>query len=133
MTGGDQPGVTVGKFARVLSVRVRPNIDLIESVEKICADHGIRHAEVRSAVGSLTDATLRLPSGEQRTIIGPGLEIALTSGRVAPDDVGAIQARVYGLVSDSAGHPHGGEFVRGANPVFVTLELVLQEWLPEGA
>ena len=118
-----------GQFGRLLTVRVRPNIDLVEGIEQVCADHQIGHAEVRGAIGSLTDAVL-ITGDVKASITGPGLEIALASGRIAPNADGRPQARLFGLVSDSAGHPHGGEFVRGENPVFVTLELVLQEWIP---
>ncbi len=122
--------VTAGRFGRLLAVRVRPNLDLTLGIEALCADHGVRHAEVRAAVGSLTDAVLVTANG-RRTIAGPGLEIALTAGRVAPDESGQPRAQLYGLVSDGDGRPYGGAFARGENPVFVTLELILQEWLPD--
>ncbi len=122
--------VTAGRFGRLLTVRVRPNLDLTLGIEALCSDHGVRHAEIRAAVGSLTDAVLVGPNG-RRTIAGPGLEVALTAGRVAPDQDGRPHAQLYGLVSDGDGRPYGGEFARGENPVFVTLELVLQEWLPD--
>jgi predicted DNA-binding protein with PD1-like motif len=121
---------TTGRFGRLLTVRVCPNLDLAHGIETLCADHGVRHAEIRAAVGSLTDAVLVTANG-RRAIAGPGLEIALTAGRVAPDEAGRPRAQLYGIVSDSQGRPYGGEFARGENPVFVTLELVLQEWLPE--
>ena len=121
--------VEEGQFGRLFTVRIRPNIDLVEGIEQICTDHRISHAEVRGAIGSLTDAVLMI-ADTNISIAGPGLEIALASGRVVPNAEGRPHARLFGLVSDGAGHPHGGEFVRGENPVFVTLELVLQEWLP---
>lgn len=126
-------GVTIeeGRFGRVLTVRVRPNVDLVEGIEQICTEMNITRAEVRSAIGSLTDAVL-LAGNATRTVAGPGLEIALASGHVEPDGEGRPRARLFGLVSDGDGRPHGGEFIRGSNPVFVTLELVLQEWVPDG-
>ena len=128
---GDDTQIQEGRFGRLLTVRIRPNLDLVESIEKICAAHGIAQAEVRSAIGSLTDAVLQVGESKE-TIAGPGLEIALASGHVVTGEDGLPQAQLFGLVSDGNGRPHGGEFVRGENPVFVTLELVLQEWLPEG-
>jgi hypothetical protein len=34
-------------------------------------------------------------------------------------------------VSDSDAAVYGGEFVRGGNPICITLEIALQEWLPD--
>lgn len=120
-----------GSFGRLAVVRLRPNVDLVEGIEAVCAEQGFARAAVRGAVGSLTQATLARGDGRPRSVAGPGLEIALTAGEVRPDRAGGSRARVYGLVCDAAGQVYGGEFVRGANPIFVTLELVVQEWLPE--
>jgi uncharacterized protein len=123
-----------GRFGRVVTARVRPNLDIVEAIENICADNNISHAVVRGCVGSLMDANLEIGSAEKsniQTIPGPGLEIAITTGEVRPDDKGAPRARLYGLVANWDGDGWAGEFVRGHNLTFVTLELMLQEWLPE--
>ncbi len=39
-----------GRYGRMVLARVRPNVDLVTGVERICATHGISHAVVRSAV-----------------------------------------------------------------------------------
>jgi uncharacterized protein len=124
-----------GRFGRVVTARVRPNLDLVEAIENICADNNISHAVVRGCVGSLMDCNLEIgPGGDKsniQTIPGPGLEIAITTGEVRPDDKGAPRARLWGLVANWDGDGWAGEFVRGHNLTFVTLELMLQEWLPE--
>jgi predicted DNA-binding protein with PD1-like motif len=131
MTGADKTVVEEGRFGRVITARIRPNVDLVEGIEQICTELGIVRAEVRSAIGSLTDAVL-LAGTSKKLVEGAGLEIALASGHVGPDVDGQLRARLFGLVSDGDGRPHAGEFARGENPVFVTLELVLQEWIPDG-
>ena len=131
MTGAGETVIEEGRFGRVITARIRPNIDLVEGIEQICIELGIVRAEVRSAIGSLTDAVL-LAGASKKLVAGPGLEIALASGHVELDVDGQPRARLFGLVSDGDGRPHGGEFARGENPVFVTLELVLQEWIPDG-
>ena len=130
MTNAADVAIEGGRFGRVITARIRPNIDLVEGIEQICTELAVVRAEVRSAIGSLTDAVLRTGAAE-KLVAGPGLEIALASGYVEPDVDGQPQARLFGLVSDGEGCPHGGEFARGENPVFVTLELVLQEWVPD--
>ena len=47
-----------GRLGRLAVVRIRPNEDLVTAVETACREHGLTHAVVRSAVGSLVDAVL---------------------------------------------------------------------------
>jgi hypothetical protein len=46
---------------------------------------------------------------------------------------GSLRAAITGIVADTEGHVHGGPFVAGANPVCVTFEVTLEEWLPSAA
>lgn len=135
MTDAADVVIEKGRFGRVLTARVRPNLDLVEAIEKICSDNDMSHAVIRGCVGSLMDATLEIgPGGDNSNIqevAGPGLEIAITSGEVRPDENGSPRARLHGLMANWDGDAFAGEFVRGRNLTFVTLELVLQEWLPE--
>lgn len=135
----EQPGsvatlIERGRYGRMLLARVRPNVDLVTGVERICATHGIAHAVVRSAVGSLVDAALGYGEGDSMTLItveGPGIEILTLAGEVRPDEDGKPMATLRGTISDSDASVYGGEFVRGGNPICITLEIALQEWLPE--
>jgi predicted DNA-binding protein with PD1-like motif len=123
-----------GRYGRMVLARVRPNIDLVTGVERVCAAHGITHAVVRSAVGSLVDAALGYGEGDSMTLVtveGPGIEILTMGGEVRPDETGKPVARLRGTVSDSDANVYGGEFVRGGNPVCITLEIAMQEWLPD--
>jgi predicted DNA-binding protein with PD1-like motif len=123
-----------GRYGRMVLARVRPNVDLVAGVERVCAAHGITHAVVRSAVGSLVDAALGYGEGESMTLVtveGPGIEILTMGGEVRPDETGKPVARLRGTVSDSDAAVYGGEFVRGGNPICITLEIALQEWLPD--
>ncbi len=135
----EQPGTVAtlierGRYGRMLLARVRPNVDLVTGVERICATHGIHHAVVRSCVGSLVDAALGYGEGDSMTLItveGPGIEILTMGGEVRPDEDGKPMATLRGTISDSDASVYGGEFVRGGNPICITLEIALQEWLPE--
>ena len=126
--------VEEGRFARVISARVRPNQDIVEAIEKICRQNELAQAVVRGCVGSLMDANLKLGNSADarvRHIPGPGLEIAITAGEVRKDSDGRPKARLYGIVANSDGQSFAGEFLRGQNLSFATLELILQEWLPD--
>lgn len=113
-----------GRLGRVAVVRLRPNLDLVGAVEDAARQAGFSHAMVRSAVGSLVDACLEA-GGRQTVYEGPGVEILSLTGEVGRD--GAV---LRGTVSTPAQTVHGGAFVRGENAICITLELVLQEWLP---
>lgn len=118
-----------GRLGRIAVIRLRPNEDLVEAVEATCREHGLRHAVVRSAVGSLVDAVLE--SGHTALKVpGPGIEILTLSGEVRPDAEGNPRADLRGTIADGNAKVFGGGFRRGENPICITLELVLQEWLP---
>ncbi len=113
-----------GRLGRVAVVRLRPNLDLVESVEDAARDAGFANAIVRSAVGSLNDASLSV-AGKAFLHEGPGVEILSLNGEIEEG-----RARLRGAVSTPQQTVHGGEFRRGENAICITLELVLQEWVP---
>jgi len=118
-----------GTLGRIAVVRLRPNQDLVTAVEAACSEHGIARALVRSAVGSLVDAVLE--AGDNTIQVpGPGIEILTLTGEVRPDAAGVPRADLHGTIADGKAQVYGGRFRRGANPICITLELVLQEWLP---
>ena len=118
-----------GTLGRIAVIRLRPNEDLVSAVEAACREHGLAHALVRSAVGSLVDAALE--AGDRTIQVpGPGIEILTLAGEVRPDAAGRPQADLRGTIADGKAQVYGGRFRPGANAICITLELVLQEWLP---
>ncbi len=123
-----------GSYGRSAVIRLRPNEDLVEGVEQACFENGIRAAVVRSAVGSLVDAVLQNGAGEDAPTFveqGPGVEILTLSGEVMPGEGGRPKADLRGTISTPDARVLGGRFLPGRNSICITLELVLQEWLPE--
>jgi predicted DNA-binding protein with PD1-like motif len=123
--------VESGRMGRVAYGRIAPNEDLVQSVEKLCLAQGFRNAFVRGALGSLTDACLAKSDGSCQVIRGPAAEIVSLAGEVRSQPDGSLQAALTGVVVDTNGLAYGGPFVAGANPVCVTFEVTLEEWLPE--
>lgn len=118
-----------GRLGRIAVVRIRPNEDLVTAVEAAASEHGLKNAIVRSAVGSLVDAALQ--AGDRTVEVpGPGIEILTLSGELRSDEDGLPKAELHGTIADGKAQVYGGRFCRGENPVCITLELVLQEWLP---
>jgi len=118
-----------GSLGRIAVVRIRPNEDLVTAVEAVCREHRLAHAIVRSAVGSLVDAVLEV-GDRTLEVAGPGIEILTLAGEVRSDKLGVPEADLRGTIADGKAQVYGGRFRRGANPICITLELVLQEWLP---
>ncbi|GAB5467254.1 MAG: DNA-binding protein [Rhodospirillales bacterium] len=121
--------VEEGQLGRIAVVRIKPNEDLCRAVAAAADAEGFTRAYVRGAVGSLVDAALGYGDGHRRDVAGPGVEILTLGGEVRPDADGRPEAFLTGTVSDSEAHVYGGRFLPDANPICITLELVLQEWL----
>jgi len=125
--------VESGAMGRVAYARIAPNEDLVLGIEKLCLAHGFRHAFVRGALGSLVDACLRAPDGGYLEVRGPAVEIVSLAGEVRPGPDGSLRAALTGVVADTEGNVHGGPFVPGSNPICMTFEVTLEEWLPDAA
>ena len=54
------------------------------------------------------------------------------AGEVRAQPDGSLRASLSGVVADPRGEVHGGPFVPGANPICMTFEVTLEEWLPAG-
>lgn len=122
--------VESGTMGRVAYARVAPNEDLIHGVEKLCLSAGFKNAFVRGALGSLVDACLEKNDGSQLYVAGPAVEVVSLAGEVRARDDGSIQASLTGVVADTQGRVFGGAFVAGLNPICMTLEVTLEEWIP---
>ena len=115
-----------GRLGRVAIVRLKPNEDLVGGVEAAAAAEGFRHAVVRTAVGSLVDAVLGYGETGRAEVAGPGIEILTLAGEVREG-----KADLRGTISDRDARVYGGRFLAGENPICITLELVLQEWVAD--
>ena len=123
--------VESGRMGRVAYARIAPNEDLVQSIEKLCLAQGFRHAFVRGALGSVVDACLARADGGCVVVRGPAAEVVSLAGEVRSQPDGSLRAALSGVVADTEGRVYGGPFVAGANPVCVTFEVTLEEWLPD--
>lgn len=123
--------VEAGRMGRVAYARIAPNEDLIQGVEKLCLAQGFRNAFVRGALGSLVDACLATRDGGVIQVAGPAVEIVSLAGEVRERADGSLSAALSGVVAGTDGALHGGPFVAGANPICMTFEVTLEEWLPD--
>jgi predicted DNA-binding protein with PD1-like motif len=122
--------VEQGSMGRVAYARIAPNEDLVQGVEKVCLAEGFRNAFVRGALGSLVDACLGTIDGRYLQIKGPAVEIVSLAGEVRSGEDGSLKAALTGVVADPEGNVSGGPFIAGLNPICITFEVTLEEWLP---
>ena len=122
--------IEAGRIGKVVYARLAPNEDVVQGIEKLCIAQGLRQALVRCGLGSLVDACLDLPGGARLPVVGPAVEVLSLFGEVRHQADGAVRADVSAVVVDAAGQVRSGVLVAGANPVFATFEVTLEEWLP---
>lgn len=125
--------VESGAMGRVAYARIAPNEDLLHGVEKLCLAEGFKNAFVRGALGSLIDGCLLKSDGSYLQIKGPAVEIVSLAGEVRTLPDGSIRSTLSGVVADPVGQVYGGPFVAGLNPICVTFEVTLEEWLPDAS
>ncbi|MBW0447079.1 PPC domain-containing DNA-binding protein [Paraburkholderia phenoliruptrix] len=128
-----------GHYGRTVIARLKPNEDIVEALERLCGQYGIGRAVVRSAVGSLIDGHLASGAGAASTVQvvkGPGVEIVGLFGEVSgvPVDGRALGASgLTAILSGTDSQVFAGRVVRGMNLSFITVEVTLQEWIPDAA
>jgi predicted DNA-binding protein with PD1-like motif len=118
-----------GRLGRLIVARLKPNEDVINSAEALCEAHGIEFAVVRGGLGSLVDAQVSYSGSNGRVLIdvkGPGVEILSLSGEISSG-----KSQLQAMVADVEGKLYAGRLERGNNLTFITVELTLQEWLPD--
>jgi predicted DNA-binding protein with PD1-like motif len=123
-----------GHYGRLIVARIKPNEDLIESLESKCLEHGIGRAIIRGVVGSLIDASLERGRGStarEQPISGPGVEILNVFGEIDLRDRSTPNTVLNGIVADTKGQMFAGRFRRGENRSFITIEASLQEWISD--
>ena len=106
-----------GADRRGIVARIRPNEDLIETIEALCRRHEIRNAVIQSCIGSLIG--FEFEDG-QALEAGP-TEILALDGRVVD---GRAELKI-GLI-DTEGHIYQGRPVRGRNPILICCELFIR-------
>ncbi|QRX80838.1 PPC domain-containing DNA-binding protein [Glaciimonas sp. PAMC28666] len=118
----DFPGDAPTTSKRCAIARIRPNEDLVRSIESVCHTHGFKSANIRGSVGSLVGAQFEDGSGVEDN----ATEILILSGQVLAGASGP-ETTLHIAVIDPHGHVHRGWIKRDTNPVLICFELVLEE------
>jgi len=59
------------------------------------------------------------------------VEIVSQAGEVRAGSDGSLCASLSGVVADTRVRVYGGPFAAGANPICMTFEETMEEWLPD--
>jgi predicted DNA-binding protein with PD1-like motif len=99
--------------------RLKPGQDLLDEIERVVAENDIRAGCILSAVGSLTQATLRLANRDTCNTYTGHFEIVSATGTVS-----TYGSHLHIAISDGDGLTIGGHLVSGCT-VYTTAEIVL--------
>ena len=107
-------------MTQLMLIRLAAGSDLVEGVEAEARALGVADGLVRGGPGSLMRACVQ--TGEKHVdVAGPAAEILTMVGEIASG-----VADLHGTVGDPEGRVFGGRFVRGRNPVCITVELAIE-------
>jgi predicted DNA-binding protein with PD1-like motif len=119
-----EKGVLIGSLTK--------GTDLMDGIIAECAKHGIESGAV-TCIGSLETATyvhgVEGPDGnpaysETKVIQGP-MELLNGTGFLCRNDQDQLDMHFHGMIVDKEGRIWGGHFLRGKNPILVTLEFIM--------
>jgi predicted DNA-binding protein with PD1-like motif len=108
--------------SRAFALRLRPNQDFAGALETFCREREIISAKIHGGVGS----TIGVRFADDRIVEPFATELAIRSGVIAPNAIGALEAELDVAVVDYTGGLADGRLLRGDNPVLMTMELVLE-------
>jgi predicted DNA-binding protein with PD1-like motif len=107
---------------RFFAARFRPNQDICGALEEFCRSRGIVAAALRGGVASTIGAIF-----ENGAVVDSfATELLIRSGSIVPDADGAPMAVLDVALVDHRGDLAEGRLTRGANPVLMTLEVVIE-------
>jgi predicted DNA-binding protein with PD1-like motif len=117
--------------------RILPGTDLISGIERICQDHHVNYGTIVAAIGSLSragfvyalpdkSAKMGIKYSDPTTVEGP-LELLACQGMIGLTVEGDLSIHLHGLMSDSDMKVYGCHFLKNANPVLVTVEILIHE------
>ena len=106
---------------RATAIRLQPGDDLKSELIRLAIDNQLRAATVMSAVGSLSEVSLRLAGCTEPTILQGKHEIVSLVGTFSDDGI-----HLHMSVADSQGNTIGGHVLEGST-IYTTAELVIAE------
>lgn len=119
---GPVSGGGAASSRRFFAARFRPNQDICRALEDFCRDRGFSSAVLRGGVASTIGAVF-----EGGPVVDSfATEMFVRNGSVSPGTGGAPMAALDVALVDHRGDLAEGRLMRGANPILMTLEVVIE-------
>lgn len=125
------------RTGRTVVGRLLPGTDLLEGIEAICREHGIKYGYVDCAIGCFKKVAFvhAVPSADtasgiaytQPVTLAGVLEFFGGSGVICQTDSGEYNIHLHGSFCDEHAQVRGGHFLAGGNIVVTTLDFVISE------
>jgi predicted DNA-binding protein with PD1-like motif len=117
LPSSDQP-----RSKRCFALRLLPNQDICTALEDFCRSEGVSAAVVRGGVASIIGAIFE----DGSSVTSEVTEMLICTGTIASGSHGATHATLDVELVDHKGEVAAGRLVRGANPILITAEIVLE-------
>jgi predicted DNA-binding protein with PD1-like motif len=119
---GPVSGAGAASSSRFFAARFRPNQDICRALEDFCRDRGLSSAVLRGGVASTIGAVF-----EDGSVVDSfATEMFVRNGSISPGIDGAPMAALDVALVDHRGDLAEGRLTRGANPILMTLEVVIE-------
>lgn len=119
---GPVSGTGATDSRRFFAARFRPNQDICGALEGFCRDQGIASAILRGGVASTIGAVFE----DGAVVDSFATEMFIRNGSISPGSDGAPMAALDVALVDHRGDLAEGRLTRGANPILMTLEIVIE-------
>lgn len=120
---------TITKSARTIVARLMPGEDILQSLQALADEHGIRSAQI-SLIGAIKHARLgyfdRHACEYRDFSIDEDLEVVSCVGNMSRLRNDEVVVHAHMVVADEKGNCHGGHLMKGC-VVSVTIEVVIME------
>lgn len=112
--------------------RLKKGIDLFEGIIEVCGNFGVTAAHFQ-CIGSLEYATIVQPQQNEdkslqyseRIVTDSPVELLSGTGFAGFDENGSLDIHFHGMYVDCSRQLNGGHFIRGENPVAITIEFII--------
>lgn len=126
-----------GKNGKIITARIMPDSDLIESIVEICKKRNIQNAYISTCIGSLkkisfvyaledTSRFYNIRYSDPVVMTG-AIEFLGAQGIIAKDNDGEYQVHLHAQFSDETMKVYGGHILNKGNIVLATIDLIINE------
>jgi hypothetical protein len=125
-----------GKFKNIYAVKVQPNEDVLEELNRFCKENNVKHGAILTGLGSLREVSFFDPAeipGKPGTYAYQDpiewkevTELVGVSGIICEDEGGSPSLHVHYTVADKNGTTFSGHMNTG-NIVFATTDIIIGE------